>query len=192
MRRTIEKVFFFLHGVCQVFLLHPITDVKGILLIGPLPAEATFVGYPALAPEEKAKPVTQLKEVEKSTDEVNKQYTILQPVAAGSRAADALQEAAREGVPSVAAVPAPAVVEPPKILTPTGTLSPNSIGRGKFFQKTQSTNCGCGLKFSWSRPLRVSFYLSTLRFSSKSPETSNWTSKFSRHVAVTWLSNRSI
>ncbi|KAJ3644335.1 hypothetical protein Zmor_027001 [Zophobas morio] len=86
---------------------------------GPLPAEATFVGYP-LSGDEKSK----AKEVEKSPEEVSKQYTILQPAAAGSRAANALQEVAREGVPSVAAV-----ANEPKMVTPTGTLSPNSIGR---------------------------------------------------------------
>ncbi|XP_068899617.1 myelin transcription factor 1 isoform X6 [Tenebrio molitor] len=91
--------------------------------LGPLPAEATFVGYP-IAADDKTKAVGQVKEVEKSPEDVSKQYTILQPAAAGSRAANALQEVAREGVPSVAAV-----ANEPKMVTPTGTLSPNSMGR---------------------------------------------------------------
>ncbi|XP_064210937.1 suppression of tumorigenicity 18 protein isoform X2 [Tribolium castaneum] len=87
---------------------------------GPLPAEATFVGYP-VASEDKTKVV---KDVEKSSEDVNKQYTILQPAAAGSRAANALQEVAREGVPSVTAV-----ANEPKMITSTAALSPNSIGK---------------------------------------------------------------
>ncbi|XP_044271201.1 myelin transcription factor 1 isoform X2 [Tribolium madens] len=87
---------------------------------GPLPAEATFVGYP-IATDDKSKVV---KDVEKSSEDVNKQYTILQPAAAGSRAANALQEVAREGVPSVTAV-----ANEPKMITSTAALSPNSIGK---------------------------------------------------------------
>lgn len=80
-----------------------------------------------------------------------KQYTILQPAPAGSRAASALQDIAREGVQVVSAVSSnssslPAVTQAssgetspananqpstPGFERPTGTLSPASMSRGK-------------------------------------------------------------
>ncbi|XP_039292249.1 uncharacterized protein LOC111049000 isoform X3 [Nilaparvata lugens] len=69
----------------------------------------------------------------------SKQYTILQPAGAGSRAATAIQDVAREGVVSVAAVssssspgaqresPKVTPAERPEATRPTGTLSPTSL-----------------------------------------------------------------
>ncbi|CAG9861859.1 unnamed protein product [Phyllotreta striolata] len=81
--------------------------------IGPFPAEATFVGYPDGSPAEPKKPPRSPAGLQKSPEAADKQYTILQPAGAGSRAATALQEAAGEAVKSVA----------------PGSLSPNSIGK---------------------------------------------------------------
>lgn len=117
--------------------------------LGPYPAEATFVGYPSTLPaplpvEEKLKIpkteeqdtstlLTSIKSSVGSPEGVNKQYTILQPAGVGSRAASALQEAAREGVPTVSAVSSSASnVAAPKLTVATASLSPGSIGRGKF------------------------------------------------------------
>lgn len=146
------------------------TQKLGLTPLGPYPEEATFVGYSALgtpntsAPhEEKLKStvnIAQLKsegssQVDSTTvcsdikssvaspDAMNKQYTILQPVSAGSRAASALQEAAREGVPSVSAVSSSSTCSSSsessaKMSNPgydriTGALSPTSIGRGNYY-----------------------------------------------------------
>lgn len=120
--------------------------------LGPYPAEATFVGYPsaigisdAAATVDDKKNILQLKPpaeippetaAVKSPETSSKQYTILQPATVGSRAANALQEVAREGVPVVSAVSgAPAAGEPTKMVpvtTVAGALSPNSIGRGEW------------------------------------------------------------
>lgn len=76
----------------------------------------------------------------------SKQYTILQPAAAGSRAASAIQDIAREGVQVVSAVTnstpsssASTDASPSKMMTsntsfdrPTGTLSPTSMNRGRI------------------------------------------------------------
>lgn len=104
------------------------TQVRNATLsnLGPMPAEATFVGYPGDSSSDDKPKTSNLQAEIKSPEAASKQYTILQPAAAGSRAANALQEVAREGVPSVAAV---AGAEPKMV--PTGTLSPNSLGRGK-------------------------------------------------------------
>ncbi|CAH1155935.1 unnamed protein product [Phaedon cochleariae] len=118
--------------------------------LGPFPAEATFVGYPNdSTPVEEKKTITPLKPSEddkvegevKSPEGASKQYTILQPAGVGSRAASTLQEVAREGVQSVAAVgggggssgearekEAPAI-EKTTVVVPPGALSPNSIGK---------------------------------------------------------------
>ncbi|XP_059612869.1 myelin transcription factor 1 [Phlebotomus argentipes] len=79
---------------------------------GPFPAEATFVGYPEepqLHPEHM--PTFIDEKIKKEEDTVksvgspdSKQYTILQPAGVGSRAASVMQDIAREGVVSVAAV----------------------------------------------------------------------------------------
>ncbi|GAB0092655.1 hypothetical protein DMENIID0001_076680 [Sergentomyia squamirostris] len=86
------------------------------IALGPFPAEATFVGYP-----EEPQPIlhhhqehiqTFVEEkVKKEEDSIkavgspdSKQYTILQPAGVGSRAASVMQDIAREGVVSVAAV----------------------------------------------------------------------------------------
>lgn len=124
--------------------------------LGPYPEEATFVGYSA---EEKSKiplNVANLKQENpqvdstsegaaieaKSPDAMDKHYTILQPASAGSRAASALQEAAREGVPTVSAVSSSnsssSSSESSSSKNTTGgydrmsgTLSPTSLSRGK-------------------------------------------------------------
>lgn len=57
----------------------------------------------------------------------NKQYTILQPAGAGSRAASAIQDVARDGVLSVSAVSTPEKLSP---------LSPSSMGRGGQYTTT--------------------------------------------------------
>lgn len=118
--------------------------------LGPYPAEATFVGYPSGLPtplpvEDKSKIpkseeqdsstlLTNIKSSVGSPEGVNKQYTILQPAGLGSRAASALQEAAREGVPTVSAVSSStSSVSTPKMTVATAALSPGSIGRGMFF-----------------------------------------------------------
>ncbi|XP_060528221.1 myelin transcription factor 1 isoform X2 [Cylas formicarius] len=111
---------------------------KNLTNLGPYPAEATFVGYPSMdqtgpvddKPKNILKPIETATEAPsaKSPDAANKQYTILQPANIRSRAANVLQEVAREGVPTVAAVESSSV-ESSKSGTPTGSLSPNSIGR---------------------------------------------------------------
>ncbi|CAH0554537.1 unnamed protein product [Brassicogethes aeneus] len=122
----------------------PPQSTKTLTNLGPYPAEATFVGYPSTEPptntEDKPKNILQLKPPEpqveasavKSPEAASKQYTILQPAPAGSRAANALQEVAREGVPIVTAVNSTPTTEGSKmvpITTVAGSLSPNSIGR---------------------------------------------------------------
>ncbi|XP_055681980.1 myelin transcription factor 1 isoform X2 [Lutzomyia longipalpis] len=84
------------------------------IAIGPFPAEATFVGYP-----EEPQPILHQEHMSTFVDEKikkeedsgksigspdSKQYTILQPAGVGSRAASVMQDIAREGVVSVAAV----------------------------------------------------------------------------------------
>lgn len=141
--------------------------------IGPFPAGATFVGYPPasappgsrLPPEEKPstvcllplKPTTTKAEPEDTSSNVtsskmsvaspenpsSKQYTILQPAGAGSRAASAIQDVAREGVLSVPAVSSTSsknqTLASADSSTSTknesralGSLSPPNIARGKL------------------------------------------------------------
>ncbi|KAL3269314.1 hypothetical protein HHI36_008386 [Cryptolaemus montrouzieri] len=129
----------------------PPQSAKGTNLanLGPFPAEATFVGYPAVigvnvsSPSNEEKPqvlkpaeVTTEPTSNKSPEGVNKQYTILQPATAASRAASALQEASREGVTRVTAVSASSTNvstdsggKAVTVTTVGGALSPNSIGR---------------------------------------------------------------
>lgn len=126
--------------------------------LGPYPAEATFVGYPGAmetssnVPVEKSKNLIPIKTEDvprdvppcgsvevKSPEAVNKHYTILQPAAVGSRAANALQEIA--GVPPVSVVnsgssPSSSSDTSVKMVAPSpapGSLSPNSLSRGEFF-----------------------------------------------------------
>lgn len=124
--------------------------------LGPYPEEATFVGYSAQDKSRIPLSVADLKQEDpqvdataegaaieaKSPDAMDKQYTILQPASAGSRAASALQEAAREGVPTVSAVSSSnsssssSDSSSSKIATGgydrmSGTLSPTSLSRGK-------------------------------------------------------------
>ncbi|KAG8322718.1 zinc ion binding [Homalodisca vitripennis] len=143
--------------------------------IGPFPAGATFVGYPPsgaapvtrIPPEEKPstvcllplKPTTTKVEPEDVTTGVtsskisvaspenpaSKQYTILQPAGAGSRAASAIQDVTREGVLGVPAVSSTtAVVSSSQIIASAdsssgskdssrsvGSLSPSAIGKAK-------------------------------------------------------------
>lgn len=115
--------------------------------LGPYPAEATFVGYPSGLPpipvvddkskvpkseeQDAATLLTNIKSSVGSPEGVNKQYTVLQPAGLGSRAASALQEAAREGVPTVSAVSSTSSNPAAKITVTTAALSPGSIGRGK-------------------------------------------------------------
>lgn len=116
--------------------------------LGPYPAEATFVGYPSTLPpalpiddkmkipkteeQDSSTLLTSIKSSVGSPEGVNKQYTILQPAGVGSRAASALQEAARD-IPTVSAVTSSASnVAPPKLTVPPASLSPGSIGRGKI------------------------------------------------------------
>ncbi|XP_017770794.1 PREDICTED: myelin transcription factor 1 isoform X2 [Nicrophorus vespilloides] len=114
-------------------------------VLGPYPAEATFVGYPGTQQQQEEKPkLQQLKPTEdpvittsaaapssiKSPEgTANKQYTILQPAGVASRAASALQEAARDA-PTVPAVPSAKDPIPTTKVLP-GTLSPNSLNRGE-------------------------------------------------------------
>lgn len=142
----------------------PQTKSSTLTNLGPYPAEATFVGYPhpveppPTAPEDKVKPSLPIKIDDqqsdlpvcstaglKSPETVNKHYTILQPAGAGSRAANVLQEAARDGVPSVSAVSSASSVSSTdtsaKLMAPSavpGSLSPTSMGRGKY-----RIICGC-------------------------------------------------
>lgn len=142
----------------------PQTKSSTLTNLGPYPAEATFVGYPhpveppPPATEEKVKPPPPIKTDDPQTDSsvcatvgvkspetVNKHYTILQPAGAGSRAANVLQEAARDGVPSVSAVSSASSVSTTdtsvKLMAPSavpGSLSPTSMGRGKY-----RIICGC-------------------------------------------------
>lgn len=150
-------------------------DNAAIPPIGPFPASATFVGYPnsgiqnpVQSPQvTETKPKQEKIELERQDETVNgkmpvgspdsKQYTILQPAGAGSRAATVMEDIAREGVLSVSAVsssnagvvtssipnverssstPA-AVVGVDKVPTvgsdvtrPLASLSPNSLSRG--------------------------------------------------------------
>lgn len=127
----------------------PPQTTKSLTPLGPYPAEATFVGYPPGLPslpvvddkpkipktEEQESPalLANIKSSVGSPEGVNKQYTILQPAGLGSRAASALQEAAREGVPTVSAVSSSASSgSTSKLTVATATLSPGSIGRGTF------------------------------------------------------------
>lgn len=115
---------------------------RGPAALGPYPAEATFVGYPEgvlpihhgivlseskpIIPSKAAIEDTVRSEGSGSVKEgFGKQYTVLQPAGAGSRAT-ALQEAAR-GAPSVTAV---AELRPPP------PLSPASLSRGEILNKT--------------------------------------------------------
>jgi len=102
--------------------------------IGPFPAAATFVGYPP-----NGEPVPPKPEPEKPVEPVDgKQYTILQPAGAGSRAATVMEDIAREGVLSVPAVtssgtteetsPAPSTTPVPVVAPPTpAPLPPTSV-----------------------------------------------------------------
>lgn len=122
---------------------------KNMELFGPYPAGATFVGYPGpiAAPTEiaardsriieeskrmliKEEPetvqVTSTKREGTPEGPGSKHYTILQPAGAGSRAATAIQDVAREGVVSVSAVSSS--MSPP---TKDRPVSPNSLGKGK-------------------------------------------------------------
>lgn len=117
----------------------PIEKEKiGLDMLGPYPAGATFVGYPGLPPPpQRVEEKRVIKEEVVTTESVSsskrtdspgsKQYTILQPAGAGSRAASVVQDVAREGVVSVPAVSSS--VSPPKGDRP---LSPNSIGKGTY------------------------------------------------------------
>lgn len=139
----------------------PQTKSSTLTNLGPFPAEATFVGYPPsveqppVTTEDKIKPSLPIKSDDsqadastvgiKSPETVNKHYTILQPAGAGSRAANVLQEAARDGVPSVSAVSSASSVSSTdtsaKLMAPSavpGSLSPTSMGRGKY-----RIICGC-------------------------------------------------
>lgn len=142
----------------------PQTKSTTLTNLGPFPAEATFVGYPhpveppPTTVEDKIKPTIPSKSDDsqsdssacstvgvKSPETMNKHYTILQPAGAGSRAANVLQEAARDGVPSVSAVSSassvPSTDTSAKLMAPTavpGSLSPTSMGRGKY-----RIICGC-------------------------------------------------
>lgn len=141
----------------------PQTKTSTLTNLGPYPAEATFVGYPIppVEPpppatiEDKTKPTLPIKSDDsqsdtstvgvKSPEAMSKHYTILQPAAAGSRAANVLQEAARDGVPSVSAVSSASTVSSTdtsaKLMAPSavpGSLSPTSMGRGKY-----RIICGC-------------------------------------------------
>lgn len=126
------------------------TASKTVNPLGPYPAEATFVGYPQnmINQEDKNKPTINLMQLKPSEPEVsitavpikasvaspeavNKQYTILQPASVSSRAASALQEAVREGIPTVSAVVSSSATDT-KIATPSMSMSPSSIGRGKL------------------------------------------------------------
>ncbi|XP_066902815.1 myelin transcription factor 1 isoform X3 [Halyomorpha halys] len=107
----------------------PIEKEKIMDTFGPYPAGATFVGYPGLPPpprveEKRIKEEPEVVTSTKRTDSPgSKQYTILQPAGAGSRAATVVQDVAREGVVSVPAVSSS--VSPPK----ERPLSPSSIGK---------------------------------------------------------------
>lgn len=108
-------------------------DSPAIPPIGPFPASATFVGYP---PASGPVAVVPKPEPEKPVEPIDgKQYTILQPAGAGSRAATVMEDIARDGVLSVPAVssssaaerssppssapcPAPSVVTAPAPITP--------------------------------------------------------------------------
>lgn len=120
--------------------------------LGPYPAEATFVGYPqaigvsdpASSVDDKSKSLLQLKSSEvhvvepiaiKSPEAASKQYTILQPAIVGSRATNALQDVARDGLPTVSAVSSSSssTTDANNMkMIPAGALSPNSIGRGEL------------------------------------------------------------
>ncbi|KAF5273801.1 hypothetical protein FQA39_LY00916 [Lamprigera yunnana] len=134
--------------------------------LGPYPEEATFVGYSATigtptSPinDDKLKSTVNLAQLKQeggsqidsnnscsnsdtkssvaSPEAMNKHYTILQPATVGSRAASALQEAVREGVPSVSAVSSSTSSSSNDSLNKLssgferigGALSPTSIGR---------------------------------------------------------------
>lgn len=143
-------------------------DNAAIPLIGPFPASATFVGYPGMqsAAQNLQVAETKLKEEKSEVDrqEVggktpvgspdSKQYTILQPAGAGSRAATVMEDIVREGVLSVSAVSSSSSTSgvvtssipgserntpsgPEKVsagsaeaVRPLGSLSPNSLSRG--------------------------------------------------------------
>lgn len=129
--------------------------------IGPFPAGATFVGYPQanvapssrIPPEEKP-PVVCLLPLKPATTKVepadepavvtstkvsvsspenpaSKQYTILQPAGAGSRAASAIKDVAQKGVPGVPAVSSSTSANADSSSNPkTQSLSPSAIGKG--------------------------------------------------------------
>lgn len=124
----------------------PPSEVNKHPRIGPYGAEATFVGYPenrgssshvlsSIGDGEQSASQKPSSETIVTTESdsspalitaaataAGKQYTVLQPAGAGSRATTALQEAAR-GAPSVIAVTE---------CRPTPALSPASLGRGEI------------------------------------------------------------
>lgn len=156
-------------------------DNTAIPPLGPFPASATFVGYPNSGIQNpiqspqvtETKPKPEKIELERHDGAVNgktpvgspdsKQYTILQPAGAGSRAATVMEDIAREGVLSVSAVSSSSnsssagvtssiasverssstpstAVNVEKVTTlgsevprPLGSLSPNSLSRGGKF-----------------------------------------------------------
>ncbi|KAK9512969.1 hypothetical protein O3M35_001268 [Rhynocoris fuscipes] len=142
----------------------PIAEQKEKMmeLLGPYPAGATFVGYPGAMPSatEAQQARVEEKKIKEEPEAVqgvsSKHYTILQPAGAGSRAASAIQDVAREGVVSVAAVSSS--MSPPSKERP---LSPNSIGKGKINYFTISL-C-LFLFFTRRQPLRVIFDLGGLK-----------------------------
>lgn len=135
------------------------TATKSLNPLGPYPAEATFVGYPQniINQEDKNKPIVNLMQlkptepevsittvpvkisVAASPEAVSKQYTILQPASVSSRAASALQEAVREGIPTVSAVSSSSTTET-KMTTPSMSMSPSSMGRGKWYSEFDVKN----------------------------------------------------
>lgn len=129
--------------------------------IGPFPAGATFVGYPpanvapsSRIPQEEKPPVVCLLPLKPATTKVepadesavvtstkvsvsspenpaSKQYTILQPAGAGSRAASAIKDVAQKGVPGVPAVSSSTSANADSSANPkTLSLSPSAIGKG--------------------------------------------------------------
>lgn len=132
----------------------------GGIAMGPYPTEATFVGYPSdsgavmcgmdIADCDKDKVMLRSHIKEEDTSKSvgspdSKHYTILQPAGVGSKAASVMQDIAREGVVSVAAVSStsspglgnvssttvgdkPSYAE--RLVPP---FSPGSINRGKSY-----------------------------------------------------------
>ncbi|KAK6626055.1 hypothetical protein RUM43_006359 [Polyplax serrata] len=175
-------------------------DNAGIPPIGPFPASATFVGYPnsgiqtpIQSPQVmETKPKPEKVELERQDSTVNgktpvgspdsKQYTILQPAGAGSRAATVMEDIAREGVLSVAAVSSSSnnagvvtssmpnvertpstpsnggsidkvTAMGPETTRPLASLSPNSLSRG---ESTRSSKWEPDHHSSPSRPISKS------------------------------------